>query len=135
LNQETEARTWLNKIRFRAGMPAVVDVGDALRQRYRNERRIEMVYEEQRYHDARRWMIASETLGKKARRINITATLLPGKDVKLYKYDPTSFLYKYEVFDIDPGIENRLWLDKMYFLPIHRDEMNRNNKLVQNPGF
>lgn len=135
LNQENEARTWLNKIRFRAGMPAVVDAGDALRQRYRNERRIEMVYEEQRYHDARRWMIASETLGKKARRINITATLLPGKDVKLYKYDPTSFLYKYEVFDIDPGIENRLWLDKMYFLPIHRDEMNRNSKLVQNPGF
>lgn len=135
LGQENEARTWLNKIRFRAGMPAVVDAGDALRQRYRNERRVEMVYEEQRYHDARRWMIASETLGKKARRINITATLLPGKDVKLYKYDPTSYLYKYEVFDIDPGIENRLWLDKMYFLPIHRDEMNRNSKLVQNPGF
>lgn len=135
LNQENEARTWLNKIRFRAGMPAVVDAGDALRQRYRNERRVEMVYEEQRYHDARRWMIAPETLGKKARRINITATLLPGKDVKLYKYDPTSYLYKYEVFDIDPGIENRLWLDKMYFLPIHRDEMNRNSKLVQNPGF
>jgi starch-binding outer membrane protein, SusD/RagB family len=135
LNDEAEAITWLNKIRFRAGMPAVADAGDALKQRYRNERRIEMVYEEQRYHDARRWMIAPETLGQKAQRINITATLLPGKDVRLYKYDPASYLYKYEPLDIDPGIENRLWLDKMYYLPIHRDEMNRNSKLVQNPGF
>jgi hypothetical protein len=31
--------------------------------------------------------------------------------------------------------EKRLWLDKMYFMPIQRDEINRNNKLVQNPGY
>jgi hypothetical protein len=36
---------------------------------------------------------------------------------------------------IAPGIENRRWEDKMYFISIHRDEMNRNNKLVQNPGY
>ena len=60
LGQETEAKTWLNKIRFRAGMPAITVSGSALRQEYRNERRVEMVFEEQRYHDARRWMIAPE---------------------------------------------------------------------------
>lgn len=135
LGDETEATTWLNKVRFRAGMPEITAAGDDLRQIYRNERRVEMAYEEQRYHDARRWMIAEETLGQKAGRINITATLNPGKDVKVYKHDTDNYTYHYEPLDIDPGIENRLWLDKMYFLPIARDEINRNSKLKQNPGY
>lgn len=135
LGQDAEARTWLNKIRFRSGMPALTESGAALRQRYRNERRIEMYLEEQRYHDARRWMIADATLGRKANGINIIGTLKAGKSVSLYKYDPTSYDYSYKVFEIDPGKENRTWLDKMYLLPISRDEMNRNNKLVQNPGY
>ncbi len=135
LGQDAEARTWLNKVRFRAGMPALTESGDALRQRYRNERRIEMAFEEQRYHDARRWMIAQSTLGRKANTIAVTGTLKAGKSVTLYKYDPNNYDYTYKVVDIDPGKENRTWLDKMYFLPISRDEINRNNKLLQNPGY
>ncbi|WP_080239693.1 RagB/SusD family nutrient uptake outer membrane protein [Spirosoma rigui] len=135
LGQDAEARTWLNKIRYRAGMPALTETGAALRERYRNEKRVEMVFEEQRYHDARRWMIAPATLGRKANTISVTGTLKPGKTVTTYKYDPTSYDYTYKVVDIDPGKENRAWLDKMYFLPISRDEINRNNKLVQNPGY
>ncbi|WP_293309339.1 RagB/SusD family nutrient uptake outer membrane protein, partial [Pedobacter sp. UBA5917] len=50
LGELTDAITWLNKIRFRAGMPAVTATDqDALRDIYRHERRIEMAYEEQRY--------------------------------------------------------------------------------------
>ena len=135
LGQDAEARAWLNKIRFRSGMPALTESGDALRQRYRNERRIEMAFEEQRYHDARRWMIASSTLGRKVQIINVIGTLKAGKTVTLYKYDPTSYDYQYKVVEMDPGKENRAWADKMYFLPIHRDEMNRNKNLVQNPGY
>lgn len=135
LGQDAEARAWLNKIRFRSGMPASTESGDALRQRYRNERRIEMAFEEQRYHDARRWMIAAPTLGRKVQIINVIGTLKAGKTVTLYKYDPTSYDYQYKVVEMDPGKENRAWADKMYFLPIHRDEMNRNKNLVQNPGY
>jgi starch-binding outer membrane protein, SusD/RagB family len=135
LGEEAEAKTWLNKIRFRAGMPAVTETGADLRDRYRNERRIEMVFEEQRYHDARRWLISSETLGRKASLINVKGTLKEGKSVSIYKYDPTNYDYTYTVAKIDPGKENRNWDDKIYFLPIHRDEMNRNNKLIQNPGY
>jgi hypothetical protein len=135
LNEDAEAQTWLNKIRFRVGMPAVTETGDALRQRYRNERRVEMAYEEQRFHDARRWMIADQTLGQKAKIIDIKGTLKPGKTVSVYRYNPENYNYSYEVQNIAPGIENRQWLDKMYFFPIHRDEMNRNDKLVQNPGY
>ncbi len=135
LGQDEEARTWLNKIRYRAGMPALTESGVALRDRYRNERRIELVYEEHRYHDARRWMIAEETLGQKARIILIEGSLKPGASVSLYKYDPNNYDYSYTVTDLDPGFENRQWLDKMYFLPIEREEMNRNEQLIQNPGY
>jgi hypothetical protein len=135
LGQDAEARTWLNKIRFRSGMPAITESGAALRSRYRNERRIEMAYEEQRYYDTRRWMIPDVTIGRKANTIVITGTLKPGKTMSLYKYDPSTYDYSYRVVNIDPGKENRTWLDKMYFLPIHRDEMNRNKNLIQNPGY
>ncbi|WP_339754059.1 RagB/SusD family nutrient uptake outer membrane protein [Algoriphagus aquimarinus] len=134
LGQEDIARTYLNQIRFRVGQPAITATGNALKEAYRNERRIEMAYEEQRYHDARRWMIAKETLGRKANIINITGTLKPGKTLSTYRYDPTVYNYVYKVLPIDPGKENRTWLDKMYFVPIHRDEINRNGNLIQNPG-
>lgn len=135
LGQEEEARAWMNQIRYRVGLPAVTATGEELVEAYRNERRIEMAYEEQRYHDARRWMIAEETLGRKANGISITGTLKPGASVSIYRYDPELYDYDYSVINIDPGKENRTWLDKMYFIPIHRDEMNRNSNLIQNPGF
>jgi hypothetical protein len=135
LGQDAEARNWLNKVRFRSGMPAITVSGDALRQAYRNERRIEMAFEEHRYHDARRWMISASTLGQKVKIILVTGTLKAGRSVTLYKYDTNNYDYKYTVGLMDPGKENRTWADKMYFLPIHRDEMNRNTKLVQNPGY
>jgi hypothetical protein len=137
LGEEAEAKIWLNKIRFRAGMPAIPDneTGAVLKARYRNERRIELAYEEHRFFDTRRWMIAAETIGRKANIINITGILKAGKSVTQYKYDPTSYTYKYVVSNIDPGIENRNWDDKMYFTSLHRDEVNRNTKLIQNPGY
>lgn len=135
LGQDEEARNWLNKIRFRVGMPAVTESGDALRERYRNERRIEMAYEEQRFYDVRRWMIAPSTLDRQANGINIVGKLKPGKSLSIYRYDPEFYDYSYAVVNIDPGKENRAWLDKMYWMPIHRDEMNRNSELVQNPGY
>jgi hypothetical protein len=132
---EAEARNWLNKIRYRAGMPAVTDAGQALVDRYRNERRIELQYEEHRYHDARRWMIAPATLGRGTKGINITAKLKAGQTPHVpYKYDKAKYDYTYTVIDIlEP--EKRKWDDKMYYRPIQRDEVNNNNKLIQNPGY
>ena len=135
LGEDDEAKKYLNKIRFRAGMPAITETGAALKERYRNERRVEMAFEEQRYHDARRWLIAPTTLGRKASIIVVKGTLKPGKSVPIYKFDPANYDYTFTVGKIDPGKENRNWDDKIYFLPIHRDEMNRNNKLIQNPGY
>jgi len=135
LGQDAEAQTWLNKIRFRAGMPAVTATGDALRQEYRNERRVELAFEENRYHDARRWMIASTTLGRKLRFVSVTGKLKSGALAPSpYRHDETLYTYIYTPYE-DNSLENRTWIDKMYFRPISRDEMNKNSKLVQNPGY
>lgn len=135
LGDEKTAKTWLNKIRFRAGMPAIDDSGTDLVNRYRNERRIELAYEEHRYHDARRWMIPAQTVGRGIKAIKVEATLKPGKSPRVpYVHDETVYDYKYTVVDNTEN-ETRKWDDKMYFRPISRDEINRNDKLVQNPGY
>lgn len=82
LNETETARSWLNKIRFRAGMPAITTTDqNALREIYRHERRIEMAYEQQRFFDARRWLIADKTLGRKVTIVKIDATFKPGKSL------------------------------------------------------
>lgn len=135
LGEEQEARDWLNKIRFRVGMPEITETGDALMERYRNERRIELAYEEHRYHDARRWMIAPETLGRGIKAIDVRATLKPGASPLVpYRHDKSVYDYTYTVVD-NTETETRVWVDKMYYRPISRDEINRNEQLVQNPGF
>lgn len=135
LGQEDEARNWMNKTRFRVGMPAVTESGPALLAKYINERRIELAFEEHRYHDARRWLIAPETLGRGIEKINVTATLKPGKSTHVpYRHDKAVYDYTYEVQN-ETSIENRSWKDKMYYRPISRDEINKNELLVQNPGY
>lgn len=137
LGEETEAKNWLNKIRFRSGMPAITESGSLLKARYRNERRIEMLFEEQRYHDTRRWMIAPTTLGRKITFVNISGKFKPGKElVGTYKFDKSIYDYTYTPV-VDQAHEDRTWVDKMYYRPISRDEINKNEKLKeqQNPGY
>lgn len=136
LGELTNATNWLNKIRFRAGMPAVTATDQAgLREVYRHERRIEMAYEEQRYHDTRRWLIAGETLGRKTTYIKVTGKFKAGKTMSApYHYDPTVYDYTYTPV-IENAQENRSWDNKLYFRPFSRDEINKNNLLEQNPGY
>ena len=135
LGQEDEARNWMSKTRFRVGMPAVTETGSDLLNKYINERRIELAFEEHRYHDARRWLIAPSTLGRGIEKVLVTAKLKAGKSPLVpYRHDKTNYDYTYEVQN-ETSIENRTWKDKMYYRPISRDEMNKNELLVQNPGY
>lgn len=132
---EATAKLWLNRIRYRAGMPEVKATGTALMDEYRNERRIELAYEEHRYHDARRWMIAPTTLGRKITFIKITGKFKAGKSMKApYHHDETIYDYTYTPVT-DNAHENRTWVNKMYFRPFSRDEINKNPLLGQNPGY
>src|SRR5881396_3881154 len=124
LNEVGDALTVLNQIRRRAGMPDLV-AGPALRDEYRNERRVEMAFEEQRFFDVRRWMIAPQVLNKDAFGINIFANGASPTDRTTWTN------YRYETH----SIQRRAWDDKMYFMPIPLDELNRNSMLRQNPGF
>jgi hypothetical protein len=124
LGEEVEARRVINMVRERAGMPAITDSGQALVERYQNERRVELFGEEHRFFDIRRWKIAPEKyhngLG-----IRITAEATDRRDRSTYSN------YTYEPY----SIQNRAWNDSHYFAPIALEEINRNDQLVQNPGY
>jgi hypothetical protein len=65
----------------------------------------------------------------------VRATLKPGMQPRVpYQYDPTVYDYTYTVTDNTEN-ESRNWVDAMYYRAISRDEINRNELLVQNPGF
>jgi hypothetical protein len=116
-------------------MPAVTESGAALKDRYRNEKRIEMSFEEQRYFDARRWMIAPTTLGRKTTYIQVEGRLKAGATAPVpYRKDNTKYDYTYTPV-VNNDLENRVWVDKMYFRPFALSETQRNNLLVQNPGY
>ncbi len=136
LGEDGEAVNWLNKIRFRSGLPAIVETsGVALKNRYRHERQIELAFEEHRYHDARRWMIAPTTLGRKVTYINVRGTFKPGmQQAGAYQHNEAIYNYTYDPVENNTH-ENRDWDDKMYYVPIHRDEIIRNDQLIQNPGY
>jgi hypothetical protein len=122
LGEEDEARKYINMIRRRAGQPEVTESGAELKQRYRNERRIELAFEEHRIHDVRRWLIGPEAY-KPVLKANVVYKLLPDKTTSPI---PT---ITHEVF------QERSWLDKAYFMPITRAEIDKNKLLVQNPGY
>lgn len=124
LGQDEEARTHINMVRKRAGLPDITESGTALRDRYRNERRIELAFEDKRFFDVRRWAIGPQAYGV-VYKANVLYKLLPDNTTSP---NPTIF---HEV------LETRGWPadNKAYFFPILRDEMNKDDKLVQNPGY
>src|SRR5690606_40550758 len=76
--EEGEARAYVNMIRKRAGLPDITESGDALRTRYRNERRIELSLEDHRFYDVRRWAIGPEVYHP-VHGVNIVYELLPDR--------------------------------------------------------
>ncbi|WP_345955765.1 RagB/SusD family nutrient uptake outer membrane protein [Mucilaginibacter sp. PAMB04168] len=119
LNNEGEARSALNTIRSRYGMPAITEGGAALVQRYRNERRVELVIEQHRFHDMRRWKLGAAVFAKPA----LGALIL--KNGNTFEYNLTN------VVD-----NTRKFVEKMNLVPIPFSEIQRSHgKLVQNPGY
>ena len=119
------ARQYLNMIRRRADMPDITDSGDDLRKRFRNEKKIEMFLEDQRYFDIRRWVIA-----------HIHHTPTEVVDVR-YKLLPDKTTSTIPLITPRQKTESpkRAWLNKAYFLPIKNYEIYRNPALIQNPGY
>lgn len=122
LGQDAEAKQYINMIRKRAGMPDVTQSGADLRIRYRHERKIELAFEGHRFYDVRRWVIGSSAY------VPVNGVLVT------YKLNPDHTTAT--VPTITPQwVQNRTWDNKAYFFPIKRDEMNKNDLLIQNPGY
>jgi hypothetical protein len=120
LGQDAEARTYINMIRARAGMPNVTESGAALKDRYRNERRVELAFEEQRFFDVRRWLIGP-------------ASAQDGSGVAVTY--PVQGSFRNATYDKVVTDAGRTWVNKAYFLPVTTDELNKNTALIQNPGY
>jgi starch-binding outer membrane protein, SusD/RagB family len=124
LGEESEARTSLNQVRTRAGMPEVPASlsGQALVDLYRYERKYELAFEGHRYFDIRRWLIAEQVMNTPAMGIDIVAKL---------NADKTTHTYQYKQVQVGPRAFNA----KGYFSPIPVSEIQKNAKLEQNPNY
>jgi len=135
LGENAEAIKYINMIRTRAGQPVLSASlsGDALKQAYRLERRIEFAYEDQRFWDIRRWMIGEQAY-KQMSKHDVRYVTTESSVDSYRKADGST--YGAPIFSKqDLGSELRAWNKKLYFFPIMRTEMNKNDKLIQNPGY
>lgn len=123
----------INMVRNRVGMPNVKNeiASDALKMRelIRNERAVELLFENHRWFDIRRWMIAEEVL-------NVPN---PIKGVKATASSATSLkpnpgnVFTYQLMDVTEEV--RVFQRKHYWYPMGEDEVNRLINFKQNPGW
>lgn len=120
-----DAVTQIGLIRKRAGITAGansrygIKVGitqDEMRQLIRNERRIELAFEEHRFWDIRRWKTGAVDLATPIYGMRITST---GSTLTYQKVQVGTLLFD----------------QKLYHMPIPYDEMTKNLALIQNEGW
>ena len=114
----------INQIRTRSSLPALAkglsqsQMRDAIRQ----ERRVELCFENKRFYDMIRWRIADKVLSVDRHGMKITNTV-PSNN---------SGVWKYEVVPLNhPATFNM----RQYLHPIPQPIIAQNPKLVQNPGY
>jgi hypothetical protein len=133
------ARNALNEVRTRVGMPAITpsdySSSEELLGHIREEREVELAFEDHRYFDVRRWKMGPEVY-QNAHGVEVTGELkgdpsnYQGMSLgELIADDSYNYLFRVK------QVQERAWQDKNYFLPFSNDEMNRNPELVQNPGY
>ena len=114
------AREAVNLVRTRATMPAL-PAGlsqSEMRERIRNERRVELCFEEHRFFDVRRWKIAEQTERAPLLGMRVTKN--------------ANNTYSYSEFTV----EQRVFDPKMYLYPIPYEEIAKmGGNLVQNTGW
>jgi len=133
LGEEGEAKAWLNRLRYRNGLPEVTASGSELVEIYKRERDKELVNEDARLFDMKRWLEGPQSLNQQVQQVLIQATQKAGTTVTDYRKDNSLFDYTYRPTEI--VFENRIWQDHVYFMPIAQTEIDRDPSLIQNPGY
>lgn len=122
---------YLNEVRVRAGVPDIETVypdavGNQARMRelIRQERRVELAFENKRFFDTRTWMIAEEVDGGPMWGMN-TSSSAPSSNAA---QTPAGF-WERTVF------ETRVFEKKHYLYPFKQRELDRNKLIIQNYGW
>ncbi len=119
-----EMKRGVRPVRIRAGLPdysdAVYSSREAFRKKLKRERMIEFMGEQERYYDLRRWLDAPVELSKPIYGYNV---LMTAAQKELFHQPVQSFSLEMS------------FAPKMYFWPISIEELRRNNRLTQNPGW
>ncbi|MCK9507403.1 MAG: RagB/SusD family nutrient uptake outer membrane protein [Pigmentiphaga sp.] len=117
------ARAAINLIRARvAQVPVPLAISsnkEDMRERIRNERAIELCFEEHRWYDVLSWKKGVELFGEGN----------PIKGMKITKNADNSFSYEPYVY------EKRVFLEHMHRYPIPNSEIYKSDKLKQNPDW
>ncbi|MFZ1751961.1 MAG: RagB/SusD family nutrient uptake outer membrane protein [Saprospiraceae bacterium] len=123
LGNEAEARTYVNKIAQRVGLPTITTSGQALLNDIKYERQMELFFEGHRFFDLRRWMMADK-LGA-----DVTGVQWQKLDAS-GKLSPTGTLKRIDI----PLIEDRSFNPKNYYIPIPTAEIEKAG-ILQNFGY
>jgi hypothetical protein len=119
LNKNGESLDLLNAIRERAGMPDKTEVTEEI---IRNERTVELAFEEHHYWDLRRWRTAVQELNGK------------GFHGVSWVYNFPEHKYTMKLKSGEYG-DVRTFQEKHYYLPLGIDRLADNPNLVENPGY
>ena len=125
LGDEAEAKAWLNRLRFRNGLPEVTESGSALVELYKRERDKELVNEDARLFDMKRWLEGPYSLGKQVQQALIQGIQKPGSSMTPANYRKSKADFDYTHRPTDIVFENRVWRDQVYFMPIPQNEIDR----------
>lgn len=126
LNQVEKAVDQIKLIRARAGITSGantrygINTGISqveMRELIRNERRIELAFEEHRFWDVRRWKIADQELNG------------PLFGMRITKTGTNTFTYE------KVQVSTMVFSERLYLMPIPYDETIKNSSLEQNPGW
>lgn len=125
----TDILKYLNEVRTRAGLPDLEDVypsavGNQAEQRKHilRERQVELCFEGDRNYTLIRRLQMGQPENRTIYRMN-TITNDNNQGFGFADYYKRTLL------------QNRFWDNKMYLFPIAQDDIDKNNSLVQNPGW
>ena len=128
------AKEALNVIRNRVGMPDVDPIytgsKEDLHERILNERSVELCFEfYHRFIDVRRWrLIETEELQSSPHIMYIT----DNDDLTTY---PTGYKYEIQPYVKNGVLYRRTFQLKHYFMPVSKNDVQKEPDFVQNPGY
>ncbi|MDM8306358.1 RagB/SusD family nutrient uptake outer membrane protein [Phocaeicola salanitronis] len=110
LGRDSEALEYINKTRTRALLPALTDANN-IREKYEQERAVELMFEGQRFFDLRRWKRMEDAYSAE----NCPTAM------KIYKLGDGTLLYTHNT----TILQQRNFREAMYWMPVPRYELNK----------